>query len=155
MLEQLLSGLKDQALGAITDNPEIPNNKLDSIMDIVGSVTKTEVAKEATNSGGLGNLMNLFSNSDNNSSSNSLQGNIMSSVVAGIIEKTGLSKSAATTAANVITPMVLNQITSKNNETSSDDSSPLMDIFGSMIGGGSSKSTTGSILGALGGLFKK
>ena len=38
MLEQLLSGLKDKALGAINDNPEIPNNKLDSIMDIVGKI---------------------------------------------------------------------------------------------------------------------
>jgi len=60
MFDQLLSGLKDQALGAITNNPEIPNNKLDSIMDVVGNVTKNEVAKETANSGGLGNLMNLL-----------------------------------------------------------------------------------------------
>ncbi len=154
MLEQLLSGLKDQALGAINDNPEIPNNKLDGIMDIVGSVTKTEVAKEAKNSGGLGNLMNLFSDNDNNSSANSIQGNITNSVVASLIEKVGLSKSAATSAAATLTPMVLDQITSKNNKTASDDDSPLTDLFGSLLSSGSSKSA-GGILGALGGLFKK
>ncbi len=154
MLEQLLSGLKDKALGAINDNPEIPNNKLDSIMDIVGSVTKTEVAKEATNSGGLGNIMNLFSDNDNNSNASSVQGNITNSVIENLVGKTGLNKSAASTAAALIVPMVLKQITSKNNATASTDSSPITDLFGSLLSGGNSKGA-GGLLGALGGLFKK
>ena len=151
MLEQLLSGLKNDALGAINDNPEIPNNKLDSILDIVGSVTKNEVKKESSSSG-LGNIMNLFSNNDNNSGANSIQGNIMNSVVGNLIEKTGLGESGAKTAATVIVPMVLNQITSKNNKTDANDASPLNDIFGMLTSGNSKK---GGILGSLGSLFKK
>ena len=154
MLDQLLSGLKNEALGAINDNPAIPNNKLDSIMDIVGSVTKTEVAKEATNSGGLGNVMNLFSDNTNNSNANSVQGNITNSVIENLVGKTGLDKSAASSAAALIVPMVLKQITSKNNQTSSNNSSPITDLFGSLLSSGSSKSA-GGILGALGGLLKK
>lgn len=158
MLEQLLSGLQNEALGAINDHPDVPNEKIGDIMNVIGNVTKEHVAKEATNSNGLGNLMNLFSNNDNNQGANSLQGNIMNSVVEGLMGKAGLGKSGATAAASAILPMVLKAITSKNNKTSADDSSPLMDIFGSVLSGamsGGKSSGTGSILGALGGLFKK
>jgi len=157
MLEELLSGLKNDALGAITDHPDVPNDKLGDIMDIIGNVTKEHVAKETANSGGLGNLMNLFSDNENNSNANSLQGNIMNSVVEGLMSKVGLGKSGASAAASAILPMVLKAITSKNNSTPSNDSSPLMDIFGSVLSGamsgGSSKG--GGIMGALGNLLKK
>ncbi len=157
MLEDLLSGLKDQALGAIDSNPEIPNEKLGDIMDIIGNVTKEHVAKETANSGGLDNLMNLFSDSENNSNANSLQGSIMNSVTDGLMKKAGLSGAGASSAASALIPIVLKAITSKNNSTPANDSSPLADIFGSVISGavsgGASKSS--GILGALGGLFKK
>ena len=156
MLEELLSGLKDQALGKINDNPEIPNEKLDDILNIAGEVTKNEVAKESANSG-LENVMNLFSKSENNSAANSLQGNILNGVVSQLTQKHGLGKSAATAAASAIIPIVLEKITHKNSSTPDNDASPLADIFGSVISGamsgGSSKS--GGILGALGGLLKK
>lgn len=153
MLEELLSGLKGDALGAINDNQDIPNEKIGDIMDIIGNVTKDHVAKEATSSSdGIGNLMNLFSNNDNNSNANSLQGNIMNSVVTGLVEKAGLSHSAAQMATKTILPMVLDKITSRNNETSSDDTSPLMDIFGSVLSGGNSKG--GGIMDALSGFLK-
>jgi len=155
MLEELLSGLKGDALGAINNNPDVPNEKIGDIMDIIGSVTKEHVAKETSStSNGLGNLMNLFSNNDNNSNANSLQGNIMNSVVTNLVEKAGLSHSAAQMATKTILPMVLDKITSKNNETSSDDSSPLMDIFGSVLSG-ASNSKGGGIMDALGGFLKK
>ena len=124
-------------------------------MDLIGDVTQEHLAKEAINSGGLGNLMNLFSDSNNNSAANSLQGNITNSIVDGLMSKVGLNDSGAKAAASVILPMILKQITSKNNTTASDDPSPLMDIFGSVLGGGDSSNAAGSILGALGGLLKK
>ena len=154
MLEELLSGLKDQALGSINNNPEIPNDKLDSIMDIVGSVTKEHVAKEATSSSnGIGNLMNLFSKNDNNSSANSLQGNIMNSVVTSLVEKVGLSHSAAQMATKTILPMVMDKISSSNSKTPDNDASPLMDIFGSVLSG-ASNSKGGGIMDALSGFLK-
>ncbi|NOZ34838.1 MAG: hypothetical protein GXO80_06030 [Chlorobi bacterium] len=107
MLENLLSDIKDQALGAIDSNPEIPNKKLGDIMNIIGNATKEHVAKEAANSGGLGNLMNLFSDNDNNSNANSLQGNIMNSVTEGLTKNAGLNSSGASAAASVLIPMVL------------------------------------------------
>ncbi|NPA44930.1 MAG: hypothetical protein GXO49_05290 [Chlorobi bacterium] len=157
MLEELLAGLKNDALGAINDHPDVPNEKLGDIMDVIGNVTKEHVAKEAVNSNGLGNLMNLFSESENNENANSLQSNIMNSVIDGLMGKAGLGKSGASAAASAILPMVLNAITSKNSSTPDDDASPLMDIFGSVLSsamsGGNSKS--GGIMGALGNLFKK
>lgn len=153
MLEQLLSGLQNDALGAIDSHPDVPNDKLGDIMDLIGGVTKEHVAKEATNSGGLGNLMNLFSDSDNNSSANSLQSNITNSVVEGLMSKVGLNGAGAKAAASLILPMVLKKITSQNNQTPANDSSPIMDIFGSILGGGSSKGGS-DMLGTLSGFFK-
>lgn len=149
MIEQLLAGLKNEALGAINDNQEIPNSKLDSILDVIGSVTKNEVAKETSNSG-LGNIMNLFSDDDNNDGANSLQGNIMENVISGLTKKSGLGEGAAKMAASVILPMLLKKITQHNNTTAPDDSSPIMDIFGSLISGNSG----GGIMGTLGKLLK-
>ena len=40
MSEELLSGLKEQALGKINDKPEILNEKLDDILNIVSEVTR-------------------------------------------------------------------------------------------------------------------
>ncbi len=157
MSENLLSGLKDQALGAIDSNPEIPNDKLGDIMNVISNVTKEHVAKEAVNSGGLNNLMNLFSDNENNSNANSLQGNIMNSVTEGLVKKAGLNSSGASAAASALIPIVLKAITSKNNSTPANDSSPLADIFGSVISGAVSggNSKTSGISGVLGGLFKK
>ena len=149
MFDQLLSSIKDKALGAVTNNEEIPNEKIDDILKIAGDVTQKEVVKETSNSG-LGSIMNLFSSSDNNSGANLLQGNIMSGVIAGIIEKTGLNPAAAKTAASSVVPMLMSKITDKNNETDENDSSPLNDVFG-MLGGGSA----GDIMGKIGGFFGK
>ena len=156
MLEELLSGLKDQALGKINDNPEIPNEKLDDILKIAGEVTKQEVAKETANSG-LETIMNLFSKSENNSQANSLQNNILNSVISSLTQKSGLGEGAAKAAASAVIPMILEKITHHNSATPDDDPSPLNDIFGSVLSSaltGSSKSS-GGIMGALGSLFKK
>lgn len=149
MLEQLLSGLKNDALGAINDNQEIPNDKLDSILNIIGDATKKEVKKESSASG-IENVMNLFSDNENNSSANSIQGNITNSVIENLMGKAGLNKSGAQSAVTALLPIVLNQITSKNNKTASNDSSPLLELFGSALAGNSK----GGLLGKLGGLFK-
>ncbi|MEN8120511.1 MAG: hypothetical protein ABFS35_09205 [Bacteroidota bacterium] len=146
MIEQLLSGITNQALGAINDHDDIPNNQIGSILEVIGSVTKNEVAKESASSG-LGNIMNLFSDDDNNSGANSLQGNIMNSVISGLTEKSGLSSSAAKVAATTLLPMVLKQITSKNNATPANDSSPIAEIFGALAGGGSKGGILGGLLG--------
>ena len=155
MLEELLSGLKDQALGKINDNPEIPNEKLDDILNVVSEATKNEVGKKATNSG-LNTVMNLFSKSENNADANALQGNILNNVVSQLTQKHGLGNSAAKAAAAAIIPMVLEKITHKNSATPDNDASPLTEIFGSVISSSlSGSSKGGGILGALGGLFKK
>jgi len=153
MLEELLSGLKNDALGTINNHPDIPNEKLDDIMDVIGNVTKEHVAKESTNSGGLDNLMNLFSDNENNQQANSLQNNMMNSVIDGLMKKTGLGKSGASAAASAILPMVLKSVTEKNSSTPANDASPLADIFGSVLSAGKD-SADSSLLGGLGKLFE-
>ena len=135
MFDKILSGIKDEALGAINDNPDIPNSKLDDILDIVGDVTKKEVSKESSSTG-LENLMNLFSDKKNNSTADSIQDNIKGAVIEKLVGSKNFKQAAAKEAVNAILPMVLNKITKKNNETADDDASPLGEIFGSLLGGG-------------------
>ena len=134
MLDKILSGIKDEALGAINDNPDIPNNKLDDILDIVGKATEKEVSKESKSSG-LENLMNLFSDKKNNSKADTIQNNIKDKVVKELMGNSNLKEAAAKEAVKAILPMVLSKITKKNNETADDDASPLGEIFGSLLGG--------------------
>lgn len=134
MLENILSGIKKEALGAINDNPDIPNSKLDSILNIVGKITKKEVSNESSSSG-FGNLMNLFSDKKNNSGADNIQGNIKNAAIKQLTGSENLKEAAAKEAVNTILPMVLNKITSKNNKTADDDASPLAEIFGSVLGG--------------------
>jgi len=60
MLDQLLSGLKGSVAGDLVDKIGIPTDKIDDVLQVTGEVATKEVAKEAV-SGGMGNLMNLFS----------------------------------------------------------------------------------------------
>jgi hypothetical protein len=56
---------------------------------------------------------------------------------------------------NLVLPQLMNLISNKNEQTPADDSSPIMDMFGDMRGGGDSK-TGGGLLGGLAGkLFGK
>ncbi|MCK5539231.1 MAG: hypothetical protein KAI79_20580 [Bacteroidales bacterium] len=146
MIQELLSGMKGEIIGELTEKIGIPTDKMDDIMGIVGSVATTEVTKEATG-GGIGNIMNLFSSSDNNSSANSLQDNIVNGVVADLISKLGIEESMAKMAAAYVVPMLMEKITGKNSETADDDASPITKMFGIVSSGDD------GLMGKIGGFF--
>ena len=137
MLKNLLSAVKGEISGDLIEKVGLPANKIDDVLEITGNVATKEVTKEATK-GGLGNVMNMFSKSENNSGASSLQDNIVKGVVANLISKLGLDEAKANMAANIVVPMVMKQITGKNSETADDDASPINNLFG--LGGSKKKS---------------
>lgn len=157
MLDQILKGLKDQVGNEVQQKTGVSSNMLDDILKITGDVATKEVSKEML-SGNLDSVMNLFSNKDNTSQANSLQNNIMNNMIGGFVEKLGLNPQTASMVTSIIIPALMNMVTNKNSETADTDASPLMDLFNTAVGGGSSKSNNplGGLIGkTLGGLFGK
>ena len=145
MIDSILNALKGEVGNQIIEKANIPSDKLDDVMSVIGDSAKSEVMSQMT-SGGLSTMMNLFSNNSNSNSANQLQSNIQNSIVSGLIQKLGLSDGVANTISQIVVPALIGLITNNNNKTPDDDPSPLTDIFGKVAG-------NKGLGDALGGLF--
>ena len=155
MLEQILSGLKDQIGNEVQQKAGVSSNMLDDIMKITGDVATKEVSKEMLG-GNLDAVMNLFSNKENSGQASSLQGNIMNGMISNFVEKLGLNEKTASTVTSIIIPVLMNLVTKKNNQTEENDASPLVDLFNSAVGGGGDSNPLGGLIGkTIGGFFGK
>lgn len=144
MIEAILNTLKGEVGSQIMEKANIPSDQLDDVLNVIGDSAKGEVMNQMT-SGGVSTLMNLFSNNSNSGSANQLQSNIQNSIVAGLIQKLGLSESVSNTISQIVVPALIGLITNKNSATPDDDPSPITDIFGKVTG----KKGVGDILGNL------
>lgn len=146
MIESILKNLAGETAKDLTGKAGIPENLLGELFKVTGNVATQEVAKQAT-SGGMENLMNLFSNKPNNNFANSIQNNLVSSLVTNFTSKLGLSQQQATMASGIIVPLLINMITKKNGETPENDPSPIQQVFN--LGGNAkgAKSMLGGLLG--------
>ena len=140
MLENLIKNLKSEVGKQILGKTNLPPDKLDGVMAIIGDVTKKEVTSQMFG-GNLSTVMNLFSKQANNATANQLQSKISSGILAGLVKKLGLSEKLSKTIVQVAVPALIAMITNKNTQTPDDDPSPLNEIFGKKGGG------LGSILG--------
>jgi hypothetical protein len=136
MIESLIEGLKDQIGDQILEKTDVQPDQLPGILSVIGDRTRTEV-RDSMLEGGLGTVMNLFSNKPNGTSADLLQSSITKGVVSGLIEKIGLKSSTASLIAGIAVPLLMEVITRKNNETPEDDPSPISALFGDDDGRGS------------------
>lgn len=148
MLDSLLSGLSDQIPGDLLEKVGLDSSKANDVAKVAGDSAMQVMGKELM-SGGIGNLMNLFSNKPNSNAANALQNNLMETMVGNFISKLGLNKKTSNLLAQTLVPILVNMVTKKNNETPEDDSSPITDLFGGKSGG-----IADAAKSILGGLFK-
>lgn len=149
MLSSIMDSLKGKVSSELQSKANVSEDSIPGIMDVVGDAAKGQLGKQLM-SGNVGSLMNLFSSNSNSTEANSIQAGLTSSIVTGLADKLGFDSAKAQSIATIVVPQLINLITKKNDETASDDSSPLEGLFG---GGGSSmmdKAKEG-----LGGFFKK
>lgn len=139
MLEQVLQGLIGQVgQQAVVQNNEVPNQYNQGVMDTVMSGLMGGLSNEAQQPGGMGQLMSLFGGGAA-PSSNALMGNSMISgiaqnIIGNLMQRFGLSNSAASGVVASMLPMVLSQLISKTND-SNDSSIDLNGVFGGLTGG--------------------
>lgn len=129
MLEKLLGSLKSEVGGQVINQAQLPPEHLDGIFKVIGDVAKKEVSGQILG-GGLGNVMNLFSNQQNNEGANQIQSNLHSGIIDGLVSKLGLSPEMSKNVALLAVPALINMVTKHNNTTPDNDPSPLHDIFG-------------------------
>ncbi|GHV17683.1 hypothetical protein FACS1894169_13280 [Bacteroidia bacterium] len=149
MLDGILDLIKDQALGAITNNANVPDDKKEAAIE----TTTNAIADGLKNNLSLDNvssLLGLFSSGDSATTNNQTVNSIQTSVVSSLSEKVGLSKEVAGSIASAVVPALLQLLSKKSGDTN--DSFNFESLLESFTGG---SGKGGGILGILGKLFGK
>ena len=144
MLDQLLGLVQQNSQQAIVQNPAVPNEQNNDVMQtLLGSITGG-LQHEAQN-GNVPGIMGLLSGKSgttpNALMSNPIVAAIASKAVNAIMEKFGMSSSTAGGIVSSVLPGVLGGLISK--VTNSGDSSlDFNSILGSLLGGSTNKSSS-------------
>ncbi len=148
MLEVLQGLIQQAGQGAVVQNPEVPNEHNEGVMGEVMQGLMGGLSNQANSQGGLGSLIGLLGGSAGNGGnlmSNPIVGSIAQSVVGNLMEKFGLSNSAAAGVVGSMLPSVLEGLINKTNDPN-DDSIDMGGLMGSITGGKTNGIDFGSLL---------
>lgn len=147
MLDGILDLVKDQALGAITNNADVPDDKKEAAVETTTSAI-VDGLKNNLSLDNISSLLGIFSGGDSTASTSQTADSIQTSVVSSLSEKVGLSKEVAGSIASTVVPALLQLLTKKSGDAN--DSFSFESLLESFTGGNNKK---GGILGTLGKLF--
>ncbi|MCA0234601.1 MAG: hypothetical protein LCH91_29385 [Bacteroidetes bacterium] len=136
MLEQLMSLIQDNSQDAIVNNPAIPNQNNNAAMQTVFQSVVGGLQNEAQG-GNLSGLMGLLSGQAGQGGSlmnNPIVAGIAQNAIGSLMEKFGLSNSAAGNIIAQVLPGVLSSMISKTSNPN-DNSMDFGGIMGSLLGG--------------------
>ncbi|SRR5690554_4051978 len=148
MIEELIGRLKTEVSGQLNSQTDVPNEKMDGILSIVGDVVKSTAAKELVG-GNFPALTSLFSDNPNDEDANRLEADMSSNLMSELMGKLGITADQAKKITAVALPALISIITKKKNSSDKDDTSFLSEILGGGSGG-----LGGMATGFLGGLLK-
>src|SRR5689334_8908613 len=112
MLENIIQLVKDHAGEVLNNDPTIPANKKEAIIQTAGTTVQDSLKSEAINSG-IGAITAMFGNHGTNPASlsgNSVVGNIVQNVTENLIKKVGLDQATAAKISSVLIPLVLSKL---------------------------------------------
>ncbi len=136
MLEQLMGLIQDNSQDAIVKNPAIPNQFNSDAMQTIFSSVVGGLQNQAQegNVGGLMGLLSGQSGTGNNLMGNPIVSGIAQNAISSLMEKFGLSNSAAAGIISQVLPGVLTSLISKVSNPG-DNSLDFGGIMGSLLGG--------------------
>jgi hypothetical protein len=139
MLEQLMGLIKDHSQDAIVNNPAIPNEHNEAAQQSILDAITSGMKNQAQSGGGAGiaDLMGLLSGQGGQGGSlmnNPIVGGIAQSAIGGLMQKFGLSNSAAGGIISQVLPGVLGSMISKTSNPQ-DNSMDFGSILGGLLGG--------------------
>ncbi|AQG79473.1 DUF937 domain-containing protein [Spirosoma montaniterrae] len=112
MFETLMNLVQQQSGQAVINNPAIPNEQNDNVMQTVASSILSGLGQQAQG-GGLGNLLGMVVNGGNNVQDNPVTGNVQHHVEENLMQKLGISPQVAMSIAGAVVPMVLGKLMNK------------------------------------------
>lgn len=137
MLDQLLGLIQENSQQAIVQNPAIPNEHNDDVMQtLMGSITSG--LQDHAQSGNIQGLMGLLSGGSGTGSSlmnNPIVASIASNAISAIMQKFGMNSSTAGNIVASVLPGVLGGLISKTSNPN-DSSLDFNSILGGLLGGG-------------------
>lgn len=147
MLEVLQGLIQQAGQSAVVNNPEVPNEHNEGVMSEVMQGLLGGLTNQATSQGGLGSLIGLLGGQQQggNLMNNPIVGGIAQSVVGNLMEKFGLSNSAAAGVVGNMLPSVLGNLISKTNDPN-DSSVDMGGIMNVLSGGKTQGIDFGSLL---------
>jgi hypothetical protein len=146
MFETLMTLVQQNAGQAVVNNPAIPNEQNDNVMQTVTSSIMSGLGHQAQG-GGLGSLLGMVTGQGGSIDNHPATQGVQQHVQQDLISKLGISPQVAMSVASTLVPIVLSKLMHKANDPndSSIDAGSLM----SSLGGGQA----GGLGGMLGGLF--
>ncbi|RYC69470.1 MULTISPECIES: DUF937 domain-containing protein [Spirosoma] len=112
MFETLMNLVQQQSGQAVVNNPAIPNEQNDSVMQTVASSILSGLGQQAQG-GGLGNLLGMVVNGGGNVQENPVTGGVQQHVEQNLMQKLGISPQVAMSVASAVVPMVLGKLMNK------------------------------------------
>jgi hypothetical protein len=138
MLEQLLSLVKEHSQDAIINNPAIPNQHNDAAQQTIANSVLGSLQEHAQQGGGIGDIIGLLSGQAGQGGGlmrNPVVGGIAQNAIGSLMEKFGLSNSAAGGIVAQVLPGLLASLISKTSNAN-DNSMDFNSVLGGLLGGG-------------------
>lgn len=147
MLDQLLNLVKENAGDAVVNNPAVPNENNEGVMQEAVSSITGGLQKELAN-GGFQNVLKTLGGSGGSVENNPIVNNISGNFIDNITKKFGINSGTAKTIAASLIPLVMSKLIHKTNDQN-DSSFSLDSILGSLTGGKTSGVNLGGVLSSI------
>ncbi len=156
MFEQLLELVKGQSTEAIINNPDVPNEHNEAVMqEATSSITSTLQGMLSGGGNGTAQVLNLFSNQNAGAdvSNHPVAQSMSSNLVSSLMSKFGIGGQQASGIASMLLPMVLSKLVGGANNSNAGGAGGLniQSIFNSLSGGKTSGMDIGSLVSQFGG----
>ncbi|MBS1496270.1 MAG: DUF937 domain-containing protein [Bacteroidetes bacterium] len=136
MLDELLNLIKQNSQQAIVENPAVPNEQNNAVMQETGNSIISSL-QSMLSGGKAADVLSLFGGQGGNVSDHPVTQNISDNLISNLMSKFGLNNQQAGGIASSILPMVLSKLVHKTND-SNDNSLNIQGIFNSLSGGNTS-----------------
>ncbi len=143
MFEQLLQLVQEHAQSAVVNNPAVPNEQNEAVMQAATASITNGLQQELAN-GNTAGVLGLLGG-QNSTEGNPVVNNISNNFLDTLLQKFNLDKEKATQLASSLIPTVMGSLVNKTNDPSNNGFS-LDGILGHLTGGASSGINLGGIM---------
>lgn len=144
MLDELLNLVKQSSQESVVNNPEVPNEHNEAVMQEAGS-SVVSTLQNMMAGGQAKEVMSLFGNNAEAVEQSAVTQKVSGNFINSLTEKFGINSKAASGIAGSLIPMILGKLVKKSNDAS-DSSFNVQDVFNKISNNGTSGINVSDIL---------